>query len=57
MKYDIRNSKNAQQTLISLTGVPLLIWKQYVEQENKFEYTEDLVEYVASSYGKIPKKL
>lgn len=55
MKYDIRNSENARQTLISLTGVSLPIWKQYVERESEFEYIEDLVEYVASNYGKIPK--
>lgn len=55
MIYDIRNSTNAQQTLVSLTGVPLSIWEQYVGREREFEYTDDLIEYVVSSYGKLPQ--
>ena len=50
MTYDIRNSANAQQTLVFLTGVPLSIWKQYIGRESEFESTDDLIEYVASSY-------
>ena len=55
MIYDIRNSRRAQETLVSITDVPLSIWKQYVEREREFEYIEDLIEYVASSYGKLPQ--
>lgn len=55
MIYDIRNSTNAQQTLVSLTGVPLSIWEQYVGREREFEYTDDLIECVVSSYGKLPQ--
>ena len=55
MIYDIRNSTNAQQTLVSLTGVPLSIWKQNVGREREFQYADDLVEYVVSSYGKLPE--
>lgn len=55
MTYDIRNSTNAQQTLVSLTGVPLSIWEQYVGREREFKYTDDLIEYVVSSYGKLPQ--
>lgn len=55
MIYDIRNSTNAQQTLVSLTGVPLSIWEQNVGREREFQYSDDLVEYVVSSYGKLPE--
>ena len=55
MTYDIRNSTCAQQTLVSLTGVPLSIWKQYVGQENEFRCTDNLVEYIVSSYGNLPQ--
>lgn len=55
LKYDIRTPINARQTLVSLTGVPLSIWRQYMGKEREFQYTDDLVEYVANKHGNLPK--
>ena len=53
-KYDIRSSENARRTLVELSGVDISTWERYVGHEREYRYTDDLVEDVIKSYGKLP---
>ena len=53
--FDIRNSSAALKTLCNLTSVPKNIWEQFVGTEREYRYTDDLVEYVVDTYGKMPQ--
>lgn len=52
--YDIRSSENALKTLTSLSGVPLNIWEKYIGHESEYEYMDDLVEEIVTSFGVLP---
>ncbi len=54
MTYDIRTAENARWTLTTLTGVPLSVWQQYSHYEDEYEYANDFVADVITSYGNLP---
>ncbi len=55
MVYDIRTTEYAQQTLTSLTGVPIPVWEQYLGHERDYKYTDYLVADVINSHGYLPR--
>lgn len=56
LNYDIRSSKNALQTLIRITGVEEKVWNENVINESKYNYMEDFVEDIISTYGEMPER-
>lgn len=54
-EYDIRTSENACRSLVRLSGVDISTWKKYVGHEREYRYTDNLVEDVIKTYGRLPK--
>lgn len=51
--YDIRTNEQAQRTLSELTNVPIYIWKQYMNQEPKYEI-ENFILKIIKEHGSFP---
>ena len=52
--YDIRTTELAQETLKNITEVPISVWKQHLEHEDKYKGIDNLIEAVIKSYGRLP---